>query len=455
MPASPAEPPSGPHASAPAGPDDARVPSRVWSGTLWQVAGRIFGSLCTLVGLGLLSRHLAMAEFGRFTFYVGIFAVLDAWADFGTGALTIQRTAGDPSALPSVLAAARRLRLRLGLVGFALVLSGALLFEEAGWPYLALAALYPATHALELSATIYKNAIRWRVPVALRVVASILRLSALGAGVLAGWSSAAPFVLATAAASALTNLALHLVARRHLPRERAAPVTAGLLREAWPLGLSGLCAQLYFYVDNLFVRALAGEDELGIYNGAMRVMSFAILTAQHASAAALPWFTRRGLAGGEAARRVAAPLFVAACLGAGLAWPWADELLGLVYGAEYAAGAGSLRLLALAACAIHLGAPFLAAVVASGRTRRVLVITAGGLLLNLLGNALLVGPLGAEGAAAATLATEGVVALGAAWTLFGQGPEAQRGVGRHLPWYLPAGAAVFGLGVWGSSLLAG
>ena len=61
----------------------------------------------------LLSRHLSVESFGRYTFYLAVFALLDSLTDFGTGAVAVQRTAGDPGAVAGVLRAGRRIRLAL------------------------------------------------------------------------------------------------------------------------------------------------------------------------------------------------------------------------------------------------------------------------------------------------------------------------------------------------------
>ena len=62
---------------------------------------------------------LAPAAFGRFTFYLAVFAWLDALANLGTGPVAVQRTAGRPERIAPVLAAARRISVRAGLIGFA------------------------------------------------------------------------------------------------------------------------------------------------------------------------------------------------------------------------------------------------------------------------------------------------------------------------------------------------
>ena len=394
----------------------AKVPARVWGGTGLLVVGRLWSSACTLLTLFLLARHLEPEGFGRLTFYLALFLMLDSLADMGTGQIAVQWTAHRPERVHGVLRVTRRIRLVTGLTGTLLVGGGALLAGEPGAPWILLAGLYQLTHTLELSTLVFKNRIAWARPVAIRAVASSL---SLGFVLLFWWRDVrepALYLLAIAMGSALGNLLLHVVGRAHLPRSGTEQISLRpLLRAALPIGIASLCQQTYFYVDNIFVRAFEGPAPLGHYNVAVRIMSYGIMVAVYASLAALPWLTRERDAGRlrAAAGRLARPMFALAGLGTGLLWPWCEELLAL-FGPGFSSAGPSLRWLLLATLAVYVGAVFLTAVVASGRSGAVLKIALAGLAVNLVGNALLVPALGLEGAAMATFATELTVALAAA-----------------------------------------
>ena len=400
--------------------ESAEVPRRVWQGTAWQVLGRLFGSATTFAALALLARHLEGGEFGRLTFYLAVFSLLDALTDFGTGSVAVQRTADDPWALLPVLRAARRIRLALSGLGLALVAVLVAAYDEPGAWWILAAALYPFTHALELSATVYKNRIAWGVPTLLRAIASALRLGLVLLVYALGRMDQAPYLFAMALGSATANVALHRAAARHLPKPTIALQRArGVLRAALPLGLAMVCQQAYFYADNLFVRAWLGVEVLGHYNSAMRVLSLLIMGAVYAALAGLPWMTRRSGADrlGEAAARLAQPLVLGAAAFCGLIAPYSGDLLALLFGEPFRAAGPSLVWLLGGVVCVHAGAVLLNGVVASGRGGLVLTVALGALGVNLIGNALLIPEYGMEGAAAATFVTELVVALGAAVVL--------------------------------------
>jgi O-antigen/teichoic acid export membrane protein len=215
--------------------------------------------------------------------------------------------------------------------------------------------------------------------------------------------------------------------------------------------LSSLCAQAYFYVDVVFVRAMLGEEANGPYYVAVRVMSVSLMLVQYATLSALPWLARCAADGTlEAAiLRLGPKLFAAAGVLCGLAWPWTAEILERLAVGAGAAGA-SLRWLLAAALAIHAGSVLLTAVVALRDNRAKLWIQLGGLVLNVALNFWTIPRFGIEGAGMTTLATEAFVACGAAFALARRGVFPFRGRAA-LAWL--AGPALFVLSAWCSSLL--
>ena len=392
------------------------IPRRVWSSAAWLIAGRLFGSACTVALLLLTSHRLSDAAFGRLTFWIAAFLVLDGIVDFGVGQAAVQRTSRAPDELPAVLKTARRTRMLVASLVVLTVTTVAFGFEGDGAPFLALASLYQLSHVLELSTIGWRNAIRWRSPVLVRAASSFVSLGFVA--LLATTSESRPlvFLAAIAAGSTLGNVALHVFARGHLPRTEGVPPAPArpFLAVALPIGAAAVCQQLYFHIDNLFVRTVLGDEACGHYNVAVRVMSLAIMGGVFAASAALPWLSRaheKNELAPAAFRLTAATAACGAVISCGL-FPFREFVLTL-FGDSFVASSPALAWLLLAAFLVHVGAPLLTAVVARGEGRAVLYIAAAGLAINIAGNAWLLPARGMTGAAIATVATEAWVAVAA------------------------------------------
>ncbi len=419
--------------------------SPVRSGTVLLVLGRLWGSGCTFLTLWLLADQLSGDDFGRYTFYLAAFMLLDSFVDFGTGSIAVQRASDDEREIPSVLAATRRIRGVAGLIGVLTVGGGAYALGEPGAGWILLASLYPVTHVLELSATIFRTRIAWATPVAVRAFSSAASLAFVLLMMASDITVPGLYLCAVAAGSASANFLLHLVSRPHLPTGRATHIPwRPILAASLPLGLAGLCQQAYFYVDNVFLRAMVGRAELGHYNVGVRMMSLSIMVGVYAALVSLPWFRREHTAGrlGPAIAKLAQPLFALACLATGFLTPWSSELLA-IFGDEFSVASRSLHWLFGASALVYVGAPGMTALVAIGETGKVLRVALFGLALNVLGNFALVPGMGPEGAAIATFATEGSVVLGAFWFL---GRCKVHALGGEHPWRWAAGPFLFGLG---------
>jgi len=385
---------------------------RVARATAWLVAGRVYAAICALVTTWILAQHLALGDFGRFTFYIAVLALLKSFGDLGTGQVVVQRTAHDEASIPLELSAARRVRAATSAVGACIV---ALAFWLTGEPdpfWLALCALHPLTYLLELTSTVYKNRIAWAVPVAARTLASTLVLATVWALARADVDRPAVFLAAQVGCHLVANVFLHLAARRHLvARPGGTAPWRALLRVALPLGIAAICQQAYHHADHFLIRALLDDESLGRYSIAFRFLSVGIMVALFSTTAALPLLSRAHREGALATEhaRYVRPLALGAGFACGLALPWCAEVLAL-FGPEFTAAAPALRWLLLSCVAIHFGAVHMTSLVACGRTGLVLRVAFGALLLDLGLNLWLLPSLGIEGAGLTRAATEIFVA---------------------------------------------
>ena len=385
---------------------------RVALATAWLVAGRVYAALCALLAIWLLTEYLSLADLGRFTFYLAVLALSKSVGDLGTGQVVVQRTAHDEASIPLELSAARRVRGVTSALSAAAVALFFWLTDERDPTWLALAALHPLTYLLELSSTVYKNRITWAVPVAARALASSLVLASLWFLGSAGVDRPAVFLAAQVGCHLLSNVFLHLIARRHLQPHPGGPAPwRALLRVALPLGVAAICQQAYQHADHFLIRWLLEDEALGLYSIAFRFLSLGIMVALFTTTAALPLLARahREDTLSKEHARYARLLAHGAGLAGGLARPGGAGLRGGV-GAGVKEAAGAMRWMLLSCVAIHFGALHMTSLVACGRTTLVLGVAALALVLDLGLNLWLLPVRGIEGAAMARACTELLVA---------------------------------------------
>lgn len=323
-----------------------------------ELASRLLGFLTTPI----LTRGLGVAAFGLFARHSVIAVIAAEAAELGLQAtasralvaheLPLGTMVRAKAVLTAIVVAVCLLGIPWGPVFVPLVL----FFVLAGWSEFLGVALRARGHRMRESALI----------LCLRILGVALVWVALGSGLgLVGVSWA--FV-----ASAVPSIALGSWLLRGTKGSRPLPSDPGIgavLRASAPLAVNGGLALLSLRVEMLAVWHFHGDRETGLFVTALRVVEFLNLVPSAVGAGAMPALTREALAGaGDAVRRrtVATVAFLGAPAAAGAALV-APGLLSLIFGADYAEAAPSLRVLALAVVPLFLNGVLVSALIAAGR----------------------------------------------------------------------------------------
>lgn len=188
----------------------------------------------------------------------------------------------------------------------------------------------------------------------------------------------------------------------------------GLLRESWLLGVSSLVMAGFYRIDQVLVQGLAGAGENALYGAAARVAFTATVGGSLVMMAAYPDLARaaarRSLYGGVLKRVVVMTIGVGAAAAVFVALA-AKPILGVLYGAEYAAAAPVLRVLSCVILANGLTIVGVYSANALGLEKRTVVIAACIMLMSIAGNSVLIPAYGAMGAAWVSVAGESLLAV--------------------------------------------
>ena len=182
---------------------------------------------------------------------------------------------------------------------------------------------------------------------------------------------------------------------------------ASLVREGWPLMLSGFAVIIYMRIDQVMLGHLSTETELGLYGVAVRVADAALVVPVALRASFFASILRAHKAGPEAFERQSQRLYdvmFVAGVGTMLAVGLASYLLfEPVFGADYAMGLPMVLVLLLALPWVALGSGRGPILIAQGWLWTTTATTAMAALVNVGLNFALIPQYGGIGAAAATV----------------------------------------------------
>lgn len=395
---------------------------RVARNTGVQVVGDIVGKVATLAFYVVMARELGVQDFGQFTFGLSLGLLLAVVVAFGMDDITAREVARDRESGDPLLWAGLTVKLVLG--GAAVLLAAAIASIAAPGVtvvvVLTVAAMVEVLsqspqallHGREQMAPIAWSFAAQRVATAGAAIAAL----ALGAGVLV---VASVYLAGTFVLAALTVDALR---RRRIrpPLMISLRGTRDLVRTSFAIGLSGIFAVAVFRVDSVMLGLLQDEVAVGLYGAAYRPfestlsLTFAFVGAVSPLLARL---TRTSVPSIAYAYELAAKALVAVLLPFGLGFVlFASVVVDVLYGPQYADSASALRL--LGGAATLYGVTYLASFVLLSQNRQSVIpfVTATALLVNVIGNLIVIPRWSYDGAAAMTSLTQ--LGLAAAMTAF-------------------------------------
>jgi O-antigen/teichoic acid export membrane protein len=402
---------------------------RIAVNTAAQVAGKLVVVLVGAVSITVSTRYLGAAGYGRLALAFALLQLVGVLADAGLTAVVVRelsRAAGrDRPLLAADTLVGTALALRLGLAALAVAVALAVAFvayDDQVRLAVAIAAVpFACGVASSALATVAQARLRMeRVALAdaagrLASLLALLAVVALDGGF-------ALVVASAAVGAALTLAAVAALVRRHvrLRVSRASADWRRLAVAAAPIGVTLAVTEAYLRADALILSAARPYEEVGHYTLAFRVYELLGLAPAVFVSSVFPLLSR--LAGGDPVsteRLLAAATDVLVVYGLPLAVGGAlvaGDLARALGGAAFAAAADPLRLLLVAMGAAAVSGLYGHALIAAGRQKPVLKLSVLALAVNLAANAVLVGPFGATGAAAAVLGCE-VLLLGGGWWL--------------------------------------
>lgn len=309
----------------------------------WLLVERLVRALIGIVVMGVLARTLGPEGFGSINAALALVAVFMPLATLGLDILIVRDLVQKPSLPGTLLGTA--VALRVGLGAFAcllLILGGGLELTRVPLEVIAPCALILLLQAGDVPDLWFRHLVRSGPTVAARLV--VIGLGGIIKVILAH-NGAGPAVIAwvIAAETALFVGLLHGLYRRdtagrHVWRwDRS--VALRWARQGWGHTLAAIVGGLSFRFDQLAVMHYLGEQEVGYYFAAMRLLEIPFFFAAAVTAALMPALAAAAQRDDWRARldlnlRVASLLAWLSAIGATLGGGFAIRL---IFGPDYAA----------------------------------------------------------------------------------------------------------------------
>lgn len=390
----------------------------------WLSAGLAASRLLQFAIVVYLTRMLGDAGFGKFSFVQAFLWFGVILSDFGLSQIGTREVARSPRRLRTLSSVITIGRLAVFAAEMLLVVSVPLLFRSGSqmywlfiYSFLSLLAYAVNTDWIFRGLEKMQYVALWEaLPRLIWLVGALLFVH--------GPDDLLKVPLLRLAGEIITSALLVATAWRQYPASRLSleplhPLNIKILvKEAAPIGLAALLAQVYYNFDTILLGILKTDAIVGQYSAAYRIVTL-LMTGSFLLGATYQPVLARTFTGDKASfgrhlRRMSAMSLLMGVAVPALVAIAAVPIVRVLYGPAFEPAARPLAILMASMPFAYLGIASTTALVAGGLQEQMLVGTAIGAAVNILANLVLIPPLGMTGAAIATVLSY-AVAWAAQW----------------------------------------
>jgi len=234
------------------------------------------------MGVGLfvgvwIARYLGPEQFGLFSFATAFVGLFGAVAGFGLQGIVVRDIIRDPAGKEETLGTAAMLQLLGGLLAYGMIL-GAIFWLRPDDPLSkTLVAILGSTMLFKASEVVlywFESQVLSKYIVWVQNGCFLL-FAAIKVGLILNHAPLIAFAWATMAEALWVALLMFVMLGLRGPGLRKLQVTItrakGLLKDSWPLLLSGIAVVIYMKIDQIMLGQMVGDEAVGIYSAAVRI----------------------------------------------------------------------------------------------------------------------------------------------------------------------------------------
>ncbi len=250
---------------------------KVLRNTGWLFFDKIFRMGAGLLVIVWVARYLGPEQYGLFNYACAFVALFSAIANLGLDGIVIRNIVRDPSCADGTLGTAFVLKLFGGVAALLMSVGSIILLRHGETLTHWLVGITAAGMIFQAFDTIdfwFQSQIQSRYVVYARNTAFTL-VALIKIALILAKAPLIAFVWAGLAEIAIGSMGLVVVyqARGQNIKTWLANLTYGrnLLRDSWPLILSGIMIMIYMRIDQVMIGNMVGNAEVGIYSAAVRL----------------------------------------------------------------------------------------------------------------------------------------------------------------------------------------
>jgi len=388
----------------------------------WLVFDRILRMALGLVVGAWVARYLGPAQFGLYSYVTAFVSLFSIAATLGLDKIVVRDVVMQPDAPDEIVGTAFLLKLGGG-VGTLLLALGAMYLlhphDKLGLWLVGIVAGATVFRAFEVIDFWCQSQLLSKYSVyagnAALVVVSAIKVALVmgGASLLAfAWSDLVGALVTAGGLVVAYRLAGQSIQSWRATRSRARK----LLADSWPAMLAGLAIMIYLRIDQVMLREILGNEEVGIYSAAARISEVWYFVPMAICASVFPSILRAKIRGEAIYYQRLQQLFsLMSALALSIVIPMTILSRGvvvLIFGERYAEAGPVLAIHIWAAVFVFWGVAQEHWNVAEGFLRNSLYRTVAGAVMNVVLNLVLIPSHGSVGAAIATVVSYGVATIG-------------------------------------------
>jgi O-antigen/teichoic acid export membrane protein len=385
-----------------------------------RIAVQALSALSTAV----LARKLGVSGFGAYSTGLAMYFLALSACDFGFGSVLGRELGSGRSDDGSIVRSMLRTQttwsaaVGLGVVGFSIAVGLGIVRMQVLIVLAPAVALFGLSGVRQVFYANYQVARLGRLDVA----TNVLQVVVVVGTALAGGGPVA-VAIAMSCMIMLNSIVVTVVGLRLVDDGTSSrDVRRRMLTDSLPLGVYSLLASAYFTLDLSIVGFLVSSHQVAYYAAATKALSILVIVPGLVVSAILPGMASKVGDSRDLGHLVArawhwlTAVAVPLCIGVVLFAPW---FVRIFYGRGFGPAVPLVRILALSGLAALLSNVFGAALIASKRSRWLIIQGSIALVFNVAGNLALVPRYGVVASAWLTVITEVGVALGSALGLRG------------------------------------